>query len=100
LCVYRKGKDIANFHFTIEIQELVDKNRSQSVLRWCPFELLSYSFLYVQELCLRPNSESGYALYSDNPVAKTEHCLQGDLKVSRLFSVFVSSHFNFLLHTP
>ncbi|XP_066913817.1 pleckstrin homology domain-containing family H member 1-like isoform X2 [Clytia hemisphaerica] len=39
-----------------------------------------------EELGLRNNNESGFALYSDNPVAQTEHCMQGDLKLCDVIS--------------
>ncbi|XP_057315067.1 pleckstrin homology domain-containing family H member 2-like [Hydractinia symbiolongicarpus] len=39
-----------------------------------------------EEVGIRDNSESGYSLFTDNPVASIEHCLQGDLKLCDVIS--------------
>jgi len=39
-----------------------------------------------EELGLRNNTESGFALFTDNPVAPIEHCLQPDLKICDVIS--------------
>jgi len=38
------------------------------------------------EIGIRECSESGYALFSDNPIASVEHCLQGELKFCDVIS--------------
>ncbi|XP_047133517.1 pleckstrin homology domain-containing family H member 2 isoform X1 [Hydra vulgaris] len=58
----------------------------------------------VNELCkrindeigMRPNNESGYALYTDNPVTKVQHYLQGNVKVCDAISKWenVAQQFN------
>ncbi len=44
----------------------------------------------VQETGIRDCIESGYALFSDNPIASVEHCLQAELKVFCLCSSYFS----------
>lgn len=40
-----------------------------------------FHFFFTQEIGLRSIEQSGYALYTDNPVGPVQHCLQTSVKV-------------------
>lgn len=41
-----------------------------------------YIYIFFQSLGIRDASQSGYAIFTDNPVTPMEHCLQASVKVS------------------
>ena len=49
----------------------------------------TYKYILLQMVGIRTPSESGYALFTDNPVNLVEHCLQTSVKV-RINEVFFS----------